>query len=80
MKEFHLTISTVSTRLFDSVALKITVPGSEGEITILPHHEALVTLLKKGTMKVVTGDGKEKLFPVEKGVLETSNNQVTILV
>lgn len=74
-----LTITKVNELLFSGEAHSVTIPGSEGEMTILPHHEPLITILKAGTI-VVKAEGEKKEFDIEKGMLETSNNQVTVLV
>ncbi len=76
---FTLVVSKVSELLFSGEANSVTVPGSEGELTILAHHEHLITLLKAGTITVRSGE-ETKQFTIEKGMLETSNGQVTILV
>ncbi len=76
---FTLAISKVHEALFDGDALSVTIPSTEGELTILAQHEPLITKLKQGTITVRTPLGEEK-FLIEKGLLETSNGQVTILV
>lgn len=76
---FTLTISKVHEQLFHDEALSVTVPGSEGEMTILAHHEPLITILKSGTIIVRTAE-IVKQFTIKKGLLETSNGQVTIMV
>ncbi len=74
-----LVIAKVNEQLFNGAAQSVTVPGSEGQMTLLSHHEPIVSLLKKGTI-VVRTEGGEKKFDIVQGVLEVSNNQVTILV
>ncbi len=77
----HLTISNVSEQLFDGEVISVTVPGEAGAMTLLAHHEAFITLLKAGTIVVTPADGSDKKqFSVKSGALETSNNQITILV
>lgn len=76
---FTLTITKINEQLFSGEASAVTVPGSEGVFTILAHHEPLVSLLKEGTIMVRRGEDITE-FLVEKGLLETSYNQVTILV
>jgi F-type H+-transporting ATPase subunit epsilon len=76
---FRLTISKVNEQLFSGDALSVTVPGTEGEMTILANHEPLITILKNGLVTVKT-DSEAKTFVIEKGLLETSNGQVTVLV
>lgn len=76
---FTLTISEVDDLLFDGEAHSVTVPGAMGEMTLLAKHEPLIALLKAGTITVRTGEGEQQ-FAIKKGLLETSNNRVTILV
>lgn len=77
----HLTISNVSEQLFDGEVVSVTVPGESGVMTLLAHHEAFITLLKAGTVIVTPANGGERReFRVKSGALETSNNQITILV
>ena len=44
----HLVVSSVSENLYDGPALSATLPGSAGEMTILPNHEPLISTLKAG--------------------------------
>ncbi len=78
-KIFKLTISKVNELLFSGEVDSVTIPGTEGELTLLAGHEPLITLLKKGK---ITARGKEesKEFEIEKGLCETSHEQVTLLV
>lgn len=77
----HLTISNVSEQLFSGEILSVTAPGIEGEMTILAHHESIITLLKKGKITVHKMQSNDTIsFNIENGVLETSNSQVTILI
>ena len=75
----QVTIAKVHENLFQGEALSLTVPTTEGELTVLPNHEALVATLKEGTLIVRTQDG-DKTFFVSSGVLEISNNQATVLL
>jgi F-type H+-transporting ATPase subunit epsilon len=75
----QVTIAKVHENLFQGEARSITVPTTEGELTILPKHEALVSTIKQGTITVRAADG-EKTFFVESGVLEISSDQVTVLL
>lgn len=78
-KTMHITVSRVDRALFDGDALSVTVPGVEGEMTILPEHSALLSPLKAGTVTVRTTVGEES-FSIERGVCEVGNNAVTVLL
>ena len=56
----------------------VVLPGSAGEMGILPHHAPLLTTLKYGIVKVRTKD-KEEIFAVAGGVAEVQPNIVTVL-
>ena len=77
---FHLVIASVGQTLFDSRAQSVVVPGAAGEMTILPHHEPIVTTLKKGFISVKNQEGTVEKFDIEGGVLECSVNRVVVLL
>jgi F-type H+-transporting ATPase subunit epsilon len=56
----------------------VVLPGTDGEMGILPHHAPLLTTLKFGLIKVrVKGD--EQVFTVAGGVAEIQPEIVTVL-
>ncbi len=77
---FHLVIASVGETRFDGRALSATLPGAAGEMTILAHHEPLVTTLKTGDITVKDAEGKTVTFKIDSGVLECSNNRVVVLL
>ena len=79
-KLLQLTISKVDAPVFDGLVISVTVPGTEGEMTILADHTALISVLKAGTINVKLESGTVENYPVENGTLEISNNHVTILI
>ncbi len=56
----------------------VVLPGSAGEMGILPHHAPLLTTLKFGVIKVRT-KGVEEIFTVAGGVAEIQPEIVTVL-
>lgn len=76
----RLVIASVSDTRFDGAAVSVTLPGEAGIFTVLPHHEPLVTTLKKGTILVKQQGGSNKEFPVEGGVVECSGNRAVVLL
>jgi len=75
----QVTISKVHENLFSREALSISADTTEGRVGIFPHHQSFVANLKPGTVSVQTSEG-EKTFEATEGVLEVSNNQVTVLL
>jgi F-type H+-transporting ATPase subunit epsilon len=56
----------------------VVLPGTAGEMGILPHHAPLLTTLKYGFVRVRHG-GQEEVFTVAGGVAEVQPDIVTIL-
>jgi F-type H+-transporting ATPase subunit epsilon len=79
-KTLNLTIARVDAPVFAGEVTSVTVPGSEGEMTLLANHAPLMSALRLGTVTVRKADGSTEIFAVESGTLEVSQNQVTILL
>jgi len=56
----------------------VILPGTGGEMGVLPHHAPVLTTLKYGIVKVRRG-GSEKIFAVAGGVAEVQPDVVTVL-
>ncbi|NUM44226.1 MAG: ATP synthase F1 subunit epsilon [Anaerolineales bacterium] len=56
----------------------VIMPGTEGEMGILPHHAPLLTTLQFGVIKVRTRT-QEEVFTVSGGVAEIQPEIITIL-
>jgi len=79
-KSFHLTIAKIGENLFDDDALSASMPGTEGVFEILADHEAFVSELREGTVRVKVLDGRTLEFSVSRGIAEVSSGQATILL
>lgn len=75
----HVVIAKVEESYFDGEADSMTLPGTDGEMTVLGEHEPLITTLKAGTIIVRTKEG-EKTFPIESGVLEVRRDGATVIL
>jgi len=64
--------------VFQGDADIILLPGTDGELGILPHHAPVLTTLKYGVIKVRRGD-MEDVFTVAGGIAEVQPDTVTIL-
>jgi F-type H+-transporting ATPase subunit epsilon len=79
-KTFHLTIAKLGENLFDGEAMLVTLPGADGDFTVMAAHEAFVTPLRAGTARVKDAEGLEHTYPIESGIAEVSGNQATVLL
>lgn len=75
----NVTVTRVDAPLYQGEVHSVTVPGVEGELTVLPHHEAFISPLKAGTITVRYKNGEETI-DIERGILEVSDNQATVLL
>jgi F-type H+-transporting ATPase subunit epsilon len=66
--------------LFSGEADALTAPGSEGEVTILPHHMQLATVLRRGTLIVKKGGVVIFEHDIENGILEVTPESATVLL
>lgn len=62
----------------DEGVSEIVVPGVEGELTVLPRHAPLMTMVKPGVMQIKK-DGEEIDMAITGGFLEVRDDRVTIL-
>ena len=79
-KLLKLTIARVDGAVFDGEVISVAVPGMSGDMELLAHHEALISPLKAGSIKIKKSDGTSEKFELESGTLEVSDNHVTILI
>jgi len=78
MDRFKLTVSTPEKRLFEGEAESVTVPGEDGQFTILVGHAPLLSTLVAGKVMVADGSG-EKIFEIGSGFIEVNEDGATIL-
>jgi F-type H+-transporting ATPase subunit epsilon len=74
----HLEIVTPERRAFEGDVDEVIVPGSEGEMGILPHHAPLISLLGAGVLRLKTGT-EEQEFAIFGGFLQVRPDRVVVL-
>jgi F-type H+-transporting ATPase subunit epsilon len=57
---------------------EVVAPGIEGELTVLPQHAPLLTMIKPGIMRIVKGSDDIDMA-ITGGFLEVRDDRVTIL-
>lgn len=75
----HLKVISPQKTVFEEEILWVTAPSVEGEITVLPRHERIFSLLKDGIVKIKR-KGDEEYLAIGGGYLETDGKEVHILV
>lgn len=79
MKVIKFKIATPERVLLQEDILQVSVPTESGEITILPDHIPLVSILKPGVLDVKRADNTVEVIAVSGGFIEITSNQVVIL-
>lgn len=76
-----LSIYSLRNILFQGEAVSFNCPTAMGEITVLDHHRPLISVLKKGLVKIKDNAQKERSFSIVSGFLEIkSTNEARLLV
>ena len=74
----QLEIVTPERLLFDEPVDSVVVPGSEGELGILPHHAPLVATLGTGELRIRRG-GFEESFAIVGGFVQVRPDKVVVM-
>ena len=75
-----LTITRVDQPVFSGEVEYVTVPGIDGEMTLLAEHAALISPLKEGTIRYKAVGEETSEVVISMGTLEVSNNHATVLI
>jgi len=75
----NLKIITPEREVLSQPAESVSCMTIDGQITILPRHGALLTLLSEGVIKVKNRD-KEEYYSAGAGYVETDGKEVVILI
>lgn len=75
-----LTISKIDKVLWSGEADSVSVPATDGVMTILSHHMPIITTLKAGVIIVKANMAPPVSFTIEKGFLEVGKSETVILV
>ena len=77
-ENFVVEIISPDKSILKSEATEVTIPSYEGQMGILKDHISLITFLRPGLITIKENSG-EKIFFIEDGTVEFSNNSLLIL-
>ncbi|HUJ73537.1 MAG TPA: ATP synthase F1 subunit epsilon [bacterium] len=77
-EQLHLRILTPQKEVLSTDASSVVLPGTLGELGILPQHVALVTTLASGILRYTVGN-EEKGVAVHYGYAQVRDDQVMVL-
>lgn len=78
----NLKLVTLGGAKLDEMVYSVTIPTIDGEISVLPSHEPLVTVARDGviTVRRTKETQEEEFFAISGGVVEIDQTGVRILV
>ena len=78
MATLKLEIITPAAKIFEGDVEFVELPGSEGDMGVFPQHEALVTELSAGELRI-TQKGKVEILAIGEGFAEITGTTVGVL-
>ena len=78
-KRIKFEIATPERVVLKDEVVQVTIPTIEGDITILPKHSPLVSVLKPGVLELKKIDGSIEIISVSGGFVEVLLNKTIIL-
>lgn len=76
---YHLNVVSTEKNIFIGEVDKIYLSGIEGELSILPDHAPLITIIKPGMIRIFPTNKKEKIIYLSGGILEIQSNRTIVL-
>lgn len=78
MVQLHLKIVTPEKSIYDDSVDMVTLPSSEGELGILPHHTNLMARLSPGELRIRKGN-QVSVMAIGDGFIQVSDNTLSIM-
>lgn len=78
MSKLNLKITTAESEVFSGEVDSITLPASEGEITILPSHVKIISSISSGELRLKI-DNEEQFLSISGGFVQVNNDLAIIL-
>lgn len=75
----YLEITTPDKEIYSGEVKLIQLPGIDGSFEILQNHAPLISILKKGKVRIVNTEDQEEKFDINGGVIEVLKNKVLVL-
>ena len=79
MATMKMEIVTPHGVIFDGDVKSVTLPGTEGEFGVLPHHASLMTTLKSGVIELVKADDSKEMVAINWGHVKVDGSKISVL-
>lgn len=74
-----LRIISASEIVFQGEVSSVTLPGTMGSFTVLPHHAALISTLTAGKVVYATAEGEQEA-DIEGGIVNVEHDVVSVCI
>ena len=78
--KFDLTIISAESKVFEGKVENILVPGMVGDFLVLSNHAPCISSIRPGFLEFSEGTSDKQRYFVSGGIIEVSNNMVSVLV
>ena len=72
-------IVTPDTTIFTGEVSLAQLPGLDGSFEIMNNHAPLISVLRKGKIKLIDKENQTQFFEVNGGVVEVQRNKILVL-
>jgi F-type H+-transporting ATPase subunit epsilon len=80
MADLEVDLVAADGKIWSGRARQVSAPAADGEIGILVGHTPVLTILRRGELRVKTSDGEMLRWTVDGGFLSVDSDQVTVVV
>lgn len=80
VNSFYLKVVAADKLFFSGRARNIIIPSTDGQLSIMAHHEDMMAAVQIGEVRFQTEDGEWHVAVTGKGFAQAINNRVTLLV
>ena len=80
INKFDLTIISAESKVFEGKVENILVPGMVGDFLVLANHAPCISSIRPGFLEFSEGTSDKQRYFVSGGIIEVSNNMVSVLV
>lgn len=75
----NIEIITPDSTIFSGEITLARFPGKDGSFEILNNHAAIISVLKKGIIKLVSKEKQDLKFEINGGIVEVKKNRIIVL-
>jgi F-type H+-transporting ATPase subunit epsilon len=79
LSSMNLEIITPAENLYKGEVRLVKVPGIKSPFTVLRNHAPIISVLEKGTIKIISEENESSSFEISGGIIEVNRNKIMVL-